>query len=146
MFNFTILNGIAAIGRLAEQPRWIPGSTTNFVDNTEVPASPIALDVDFEASEVLYPWSGYLAAFFRVKLSDRDMRADAGLTGDFVLSGTIVTTISATNERRGPMQSEVCRWSMSLSLACYVFASQPVKSLRTRVRAMGHNVVRCGVF
>lgn len=55
MFNATILNGMGVDGRVVEGPQWAP---TNEAAKM--------LDVRFEYSDQLWPWSGYVAVFVRV--------------------------------------------------------------------------------
>lgn len=56
MFNATILNGLGLTGRLEGAPAWTPADDGGRL-----------LDVRFEYSEQLWPWSGYLALFIRVR-------------------------------------------------------------------------------
>ena len=51
MANFTILNGLGVTGHMVDAPSWYP----NLQLHGEF------LEVAFEYSEVLWPWSGYLA-------------------------------------------------------------------------------------
>jgi membrane-bound transcription factor site-1 protease len=55
IINATILNSMAVSGRVAGEVRWVPG------ENGE------CLDVRVEHAPVIWPWSGYLAVFVRVK-------------------------------------------------------------------------------
>jgi membrane-bound transcription factor site-1 protease len=55
VFNATILNGMGVQGRVSKPPRWEPKNEMAKM-----------LDVRFEYSEELWPWSGYLAIYIRV--------------------------------------------------------------------------------
>lgn len=66
LVNLTILNGAGLVGRLEGSPVYVP---------TDEPGR--ALDVQFEASEVLWPWSGYLALYIRVRPDDALLEATA---------------------------------------------------------------------
>jgi membrane-bound transcription factor site-1 protease len=56
MFNATLLNGMGVVGELESSPVWSSGDEGGDM-----------LDVRFEWSKRLWPWSGYLAIFLRVK-------------------------------------------------------------------------------
>ena len=58
MFNATLLNGMGVVGELADPPKWTPSN-----DGGKL------LDVRFEYPEQLWPWSGHLGIFIRVKPS-----------------------------------------------------------------------------
>lgn len=70
IFNATILNAMGVTGALLGKPSWIPGNEAGNL-----------LHLDFAYSDVLWPWSGYLAIFFAVHSS--------GSNFDGVASGTI---------------------------------------------------------
>jgi len=55
IFNLTVLNGMSLTGKFLAAPVFVPDSKTRDI-----------LRVDFEYSDVLYPWAGYLAVFIRV--------------------------------------------------------------------------------
>jgi membrane-bound transcription factor site-1 protease len=56
VFNATILNGMGVYGTLTGPPAWVAED-----------AGGALLDVLFEWSDVLWPWSGHLSLFIRVK-------------------------------------------------------------------------------
>ena len=56
MFNATILNGMGVVGRLEEAPVWTASDEGGRL-----------LDVRFEWPRQLWPWSGHLGVFLRVK-------------------------------------------------------------------------------
>lgn len=55
MLNITILNGMGVTGTFAERPEF---KAINELGNY--------INIDFEYSEVLWPWSGYLALYITV--------------------------------------------------------------------------------
>lgn len=58
MFNATILNGMGVVGELEGEPTWEPEDEGGRL-----------LDVRFEWPDQLWPWSGHLGLFLRVKPS-----------------------------------------------------------------------------
>ncbi|CAG9460580.1 unnamed protein product [Pedinophyceae sp. YPF-701] len=72
--NATILNGMAVTGTVVDGPTFTPTD-----------AGGEHLDVRFEHSERLWPWSGYLAVFIAVKASGKDYTGTA--------RGTIAFTV-----------------------------------------------------
>lgn len=54
IFNATLLNGQGVVGRLEGPPVWLPAD-----------AGGRHLHIDFEWSDTLWPWSGYLALYIR---------------------------------------------------------------------------------
>ena len=73
--NITILNALGAYGYVARPPRWV--GTTN--------GDKVA--VQFEVSETLWPWSGWLAVSLRV--------VSTAATFDGVVEGTIEMTVGS---------------------------------------------------
>lgn len=61
--NLTVLNGMAVTGRFSEEPKFIPSSGLGEL-----------IDIQFAHSDVLWPWSGYLALYITVKPSGADAR------------------------------------------------------------------------
>lgn len=55
IFNLTIMNGMSLTGKFLSAPVFVPDSKTKDI-----------LRIDFEYSETLYPWAGYLAVLIRV--------------------------------------------------------------------------------
>jgi len=66
MFNATIVNGMGLTGWLEAAPKW--SSVSGYSSH---------LDVRFAFSEELWPWSGYLALYIRVKASGRGLQGKA---------------------------------------------------------------------
>ena len=66
MFNATILNGMGVAGAIVNGPTWKP-----------VNEAAKNLDVRFEASEQLWPWSGHISLFIRVIPQARDFSGTA---------------------------------------------------------------------
>ena len=67
MFNATIVNGMGLTGWLEAPPTWHSGGDRMASH----------LDVRFAFSEVLWPWSGYLAVYVRVKATGRGVSGRA---------------------------------------------------------------------
>lgn len=60
LINATILNGIGVTGMISKSPFFVPSDHGGRL-----------LDLTFEWSDVLWPWSGYLAIYIRVKSKGR---------------------------------------------------------------------------
>ena len=75
IFNATIVNGMGVRGSLDAEPKFTPSSHDLGQH----------LDVRFAFSETLWPWSGYLAVYVRVKESGKQSQGKA--------SGTISFTV-----------------------------------------------------
>jgi membrane-bound transcription factor site-1 protease len=90
MFNATILNGMGVVGEIIETPTWTP---TN--DGGKL------LDVRFEYPAQLWPWSGHLGIFLRVK--------PTGNTFSGLATGTVTFTVVSPPGpgERAPRTSEV---------------------------------------
>ncbi|CAD7696955.1 unnamed protein product [Ostreobium quekettii] len=76
MINATILNGMGVIGHLEGPPRFEPADVGGHFVNMQ-----------FEYSTTLWPWSGYLAIYIRVNADGQDYNGQA--------SGTIVFDVSS---------------------------------------------------
>ena len=86
MFNATIVNGMGLTGWLESPPVWKPSGGDMSASNGDVSASNGDLgahvDVRFEFSDVLWPYSGYLAFYTRVKQSAKNSEGIA--SGAFI--------------------------------------------------------------
>eukprot|EP00897_Mesotaenium_endlicherianum_P007975 jgi/Mesen1/7205/ME000371S06295 len=87
VFNATILNGMGVAGWLAEPPRWRPAS----------PAGAL-LDVRFTWSDTIWPWTGFLGLYLRVRPEGANVTAIA----DGEVTFTVVSPPGAgeASERR----------------------------------------------
>lgn len=83
--NMTILNGMSVSGRLLGEPVWEPAN-----------AESALLAVAFSYSDVIWPWTGYLAVSLTVK---------SPASAAFVAKGTIRFTVLAD---LGPCADESC--------------------------------------
>eukprot|EP00889_Picochlorum_renovo_P007706 jgi/Picre1/34736/NNA_002202.t1 len=92
MFNATILNGMGVDGRVVQGPEWAP---SNEAANM--------LDVRFEYSDQLWPWSGYVAVFVRV------LPGAANFSGK--AEGTVTLAVESSSSA-----GEVLRSSASMAL------------------------------
>ena len=78
MFNATIVNGMGLAGWLEAAPEWRPSDdAVGDLGNH--------LDVRFAFSEMLWPWSGYLAMYVRVKSSGATISGRASGTVSFAV-------------------------------------------------------------
>ena len=84
MFNATIVNGMGLGGWLAEPPRFEPTVTNGDENENDLGAH---LDFRFDFSETLFPWSGFLAMYVRVKPSGAAERG--------IASGVVVFTVES---------------------------------------------------
>ena len=86
MFNATIVNGMGLTGWLESPPVWKPSGGDTSASTGDVAASGGDLgahvDVRFEFSDVLWPYSGYLAFYARVKQSAKNSEGIA--SGAFI--------------------------------------------------------------
>ena len=93
MFNATVANGMGVVGWLEAAPEWIPDDaaeegTTRSSSSGDASRSKIGgahLDVRFAHSEVLWPWSGYLALYVRVRESAKALQGVASGTVRFAV-------------------------------------------------------------
>ncbi|CAD7699725.1 unnamed protein product [Ostreobium quekettii] len=76
MINATILNGLGVVGHLDAPPRFEPAD-----------AGGQFISMDFEYSSVLWPWTGYLAIYIRVKANGEAYSGKA--------SGTVIFNVSS---------------------------------------------------
>ena len=72
IFNATVLNGLGVYGEFSRVPSWTP---TDDGGNL--------LDVVITQSEALWPWTGHVSLFFRVKESGASFSGDAHGRVDF---------------------------------------------------------------
>lgn len=73
IFNATILNGMGVWGNVS-QPQWLPAD-----------AGGKHLQVEFQYSEELWPWSGHISLFVVVKEQGKDFAGAATGTVRFVV-------------------------------------------------------------
>lgn len=71
--NTTVINGMGVAGSFFGEPQWLPGR------NGEV------LDIAFTYSEILWPWSGYLALHIRVNEAGAEFEGEAEGLVQFVV-------------------------------------------------------------
>ncbi|KAK3128464.1 hypothetical protein QOZ80_6BG0462060 [Eleusine coracana subsp. coracana] len=85
IFNATILNGMGVIGYVKDQPLWQPSEDVGNL-----------LSVHFTYSDVIWPWTGYLALHLQVK--------DEGSQFSGIISGNVTLTVSspAAHEESSP--------------------------------------------
>ena len=79
MFNATVVNGMGLVGWLEAAPEWRAS------DDAEGDLGK-HLDVRFAFSEMLWPWSGYLAMYVRVKSSAATLSGRASGTVSFAVA------------------------------------------------------------
>lgn len=90
MFNATVLNGMGVVGELDGDPTWAPADEGGRL-----------LDVRFDYPSQLWPWSGHLALFLRVR--------PEGATFEGVATGTVTFTVVSPPAlgETGPRRSTV---------------------------------------
>lgn len=81
MLNATILNGMGVVGNISSPPVFEPDMGSENVIN-----------MDFEYSEVLWPWSGYLAIYIRVNSAEENYEG--------LVSGKITFTVESPAARQ----------------------------------------------
>lgn len=103
IFNATILNGMGVVGWLEGPPVWVP----------TLPAGKL-LDIQFSYSDVIWPWTGYLGLYIRVKPEGRDY------------SGTVEGEISLTVvSSPGPGEIVDRKWTCKVALKVSVIPTPP---------------------
>ncbi|XRB20494.1 membrane-bound transcription factor site-1 protease [Pseudoscourfieldia marina] len=103
--NTTVLNGMALTG-VFENPPVFESSN----------AGGAMLDVTFEYSELLWPWSGYLALYIRVK--------DEGSTFEGRASGSVTFTI-VSPPSSGSTPNKVQKSTVKMPLTVRIIATPP---------------------
>ena len=118
MFNATIVNGMGLTGWLESPPVWKPSGGDTSASNGDVAASGGDLgahvDVRFEFSDVLWPYSGYLAFYARVKPSAKKSEG--------IASGTITFTVLSPP---GPGETELRRSTVNVPVKFQVIPTPP---------------------
>ena len=118
MFNATIVNGMGLTGWLESPPVWKPSGSDTSASNGDVAASGGDLgahvDVRFEFSDVLWPYSGYLAFYARVKPSAKKSEG--------IASGTITFTVLSPP---GPGETELRRSTVNVPVKFQVIPTPP---------------------
>lgn len=115
MFNATILNGLGLVGKLEADPTWAPADEGGRV-----------LDVRFEHSEQLWPWSGYLALYLRVK--------DEGSAFTGTASGEVSFTVVSPPAKG---ETEPRRSTVRVPLAAAIIPTPPRCARSLRVDGWG---------
>ena len=104
IINVTLLNGLAVSGRVVQGPAFTP--TPGGLG--------ASLDVRFSHSAVLWPWSGFLALYLRVK---PEAAASSGTA-----EGVVTLTIESPP---GPGEAQPRRSTVSIPLKAAVVATPP---------------------
>lgn len=102
--NVTILNGLGVSGKIVGKPRWYP----------YLPHDGLALEVCLTYSEVLWPWSGWLAVSLSVA------RSAATWTG--IAQGHIEVTVESPPEEG---ETSVRRSTVKLALKASIIPTPP---------------------
>ncbi|KAJ3683096.1 hypothetical protein LUZ60_013323 [Juncus effusus] len=76
IFNTTILNGMSVLGHVKSAPLWTPSDDLGNL-----------LNVRFEYSEVIWPWTGYLGIYLEVK--------DEGASFEGVIEGNVSLMVTS---------------------------------------------------
>lgn len=118
MFNATVVNGMGLTGWLEAAPVWTPGGYEIEGDDGDdgIRSDDLGkhLDVRFEFSDVLWPYSGYLAFYARVK------KSASGLEG--VASGVITFTVLSPP---GPDETTLRRSTVRVPVKFQVIKTPP---------------------
>lgn len=96
MFNATILNGMGVVGQLEGSPEWKPADQGGEY-----------LDVQFEWSPVLWPWSGYLAVYLRVRSEGSTFHGTAQGEVSFTVLSPPSSSSLTEGETSGPQRTEI---------------------------------------
>ncbi|CAI9264604.1 unnamed protein product [Lactuca saligna] len=107
LFNATILNGMGVIGYFSSAPSWIPATEQGNL-----------LNIRFTYSDIIWPWTGYLALHLQIKEEGSDFSGD--------ISGKVVVHIyspPATGETT--FQNSTCVLHLKLKVI-----PTPVRSKR----------------
>ncbi|XP_040564759.2 LOW QUALITY PROTEIN: membrane-bound transcription factor site-1 protease [Lepeophtheirus salmonis] len=91
IINVTILNGMSVTGKIVKEPVWHPYT----------PQKGNLLDVAFSYSELIWPWSGYLAVYISV--------SKEGANFDGIAQGHVFLTVESPPEvgEKSPRTSEI---------------------------------------
>ncbi len=103
MFNATILNGMAVTGRVSKAPAF---------EATDEGGT--HLHIEMEHSELLWPWSGYLALFIRVRDSGKEFTGNA--------SGVVRFEVTSP-PRAGSDQEQVSAVELPIKVGCSIFCA-----------------------
>ncbi|XP_022662431.1 membrane-bound transcription factor site-1 protease-like isoform X2 [Varroa jacobsoni] len=104
VLNITVLNGMAVSGRLVEPPIW----------NPYLPQNGDMLNISFSYSEVLWPWSGYMAMHIVVN--------EKGAAFEGVAQGFVSLTVESPP---GPNEEKPRRSRIELPLKVRVIPTPP---------------------
>ena len=114
MFNATVVNGMGLTGWLEAAPVWTPTDGDDGDDGDRSDDLGKHLDVRFEFSDVLWPYSGYLAFYARVK------KSASALEG--VASGVITFTVLSPP---GPDETTLRRSTVRVPVKFQVIKTPP---------------------
>ena len=114
MFNATVVNGMGLTGWLEAAPVWTPTDGDDGDDGDRSSDLGKHLDVRFEFSDVLWPYSGYLAFYARVK------KSASALEG--VASGVITFTVLSPP---GPDETTLRRSTVHVPVKFQVIKTPP---------------------
>ena len=114
MFNATVVNGMGLTGWLEAAPVWTPTDGGDGDDGDRSDDLGKHLDVRFEFSDVLWPYSGYLAFYARVKKS--------ASTSEGVASGVITFTVLSPP---GPDETTLRRSTVRVPVKFQVIKTPP---------------------
>ena len=144
MFNATVANGMGVVGWLEAAPEWIPDDaaeegTTRSSSSGDASRSKIGgahLDVRFAHSEVLWPWSGYLALYVRVRESAKALQGVASGTVRFAVCSP-ARARRRFGDRSSRLGSPFPNRADAAEVAASAVVSVPLGSVPAGVRAAG---------
>ncbi|OVA20347.1 Peptidase S8/S53 domain [Macleaya cordata] len=99
IFNVTILNGMGVIGYVESPPIWHPSDDVGNL-----------LSIHFTYSEVIWPWTGYLAVHMQIK--------EEGAQFSGMIEGNVTVQVYSPAPRgeKGPRRSSTCTLQLKLKV------------------------------
>ncbi|KAI3883967.1 hypothetical protein MKX03_028603 [Papaver bracteatum] len=99
IFNVTILNGMGVIGYVESPPSWHPSNDEGNL-----------LSIHFTYSEVIWPWTGYLAVHMQIK--------EEGFQFSGMIEGNVTVKVYSPAPRgeKGPRRSSTCTLQLKINV------------------------------
>ncbi|KAI3933149.1 hypothetical protein MKW92_008249 [Papaver armeniacum] len=99
IFNVTILNGMGVIGYVESPPSWHPSNDEGNL-----------LSIHFTYSEVIWPWTGYLAVHMQIK--------EEGSQFSGMIEGNVTVKVYSPAPRgeKGPKRSSTCTLQLKINV------------------------------
>ncbi|XP_057750293.1 subtilisin-like protease SBT6.1 [Arachis stenosperma] len=97
IFNATILNGMGVIGYVEGPPTWHPSDEVGNL-----------LSIHFTHSEIIWPWTGYLALHMQIK--------EEGAQFSGIIEGNVTLTVSSPPAQGERPQTSICVLQLKLKV------------------------------